>query len=188
MTMEDDRRILIHTCCAPCLCYPVKVLRAQGLEPWGFWYNPNIHPYTEYAARKQSFIDFTKSEHIRVLWRDQYDIEEFLNQTAFRQEMRCEYCYSIRLEAVAQFARNGRFTHFTSTLLYSKFQNHQMLKELAENYARKYGVKFYYQDFRAGWEEGIRISKDRGLYRQQYCGCIYSERDRYYSEEDRKHS
>ena len=186
--MEKDKRILIHTCCAPCLCYPLKALREEGFEPWAFWYNPNIHPYTEYERRKQSFLEFTEREGIRVLWQDEYDLEQFLNNTAFRQELRCRYCYSTRLEATAIFARNGNFGRFTSTLLYSKFQNHQLINEVGRNYAKKYGVEFYYHDFREGWKEGIQISKKLNLYRQQYCGCIYSEKERYHSPEDRKHN
>ena len=101
---------------------------------------------------------------------------------AFREEKRCLYCYHDRLLATAQVAKRGNFSHFTTTLLYSKHQKHEIIREMGESLGRKYGVKFFYQDFREGWKEGIQCSLELGLYRQQYCGCIYSEKERFYHE------
>jgi predicted adenine nucleotide alpha hydrolase (AANH) superfamily ATPase len=97
----------------------------------------------------------------------------------FREQERCRFCYYLRLKAAARVARGGKFDAFTSTLLYSKFQNHEMIRELAQQVGQEVGTPFYYVDFRQGWSAGMAKSKKMGLYRQQYCGCVFSERDRY---------
>ena len=115
----------------------------------------------------------------KLIYRDEYRLEEFLQNVVFRETERCRYCYYSRLKSAIQVAKKGKFDFFSTTLLYSKFQKHESIKEIAEGLAKDYGVSFYYHDFRKGWGEGIRMSKDFGLYRQQYCGCIYSEKERY---------
>jgi len=114
-----------------------------------------------------------------MTYHDEYALEEFLQNVVFRENERCWYCYYTRLKRAAQLAKREKFDFFTTTLLYSKFQKHEKVKEIGEELAREYGVKFYYRDFRKGWKAGIEISNDLGLYRQQYCGCIYSEKERY---------
>lgn len=175
-------RILLHICCAPCAIYPVRSLREKEIEVFGFWYNPNIHPFEEYRHRLETLKAYAESINLRMIWHDRYELDEFLRGVAFRETfgIRCRFCYFKRLEATAQVARHGHFDAFTTTLLYSKFQNHELICEIAESLAKKHGVKFYYEDFRVGWKEGIEASKKMNMYRQQYCGCIYSERDRYY--------
>ncbi len=174
--------LLIHACCANCLLYPLKVLEGQFQRIMVFWYNPNIHPYQEYKRRLDAMKQLEERWNLRVIYRDTYPIEEWLQAVVFREEKRCLYCYHERLLATAQVAKRGNFSHFTTTLLYSKQQRHEIIKEIGESIGRRYGVKFFYQDFREGWKEGIRLSKGLGLYRQQYCGCIYSEKERYYSQ------
>jgi predicted adenine nucleotide alpha hydrolase (AANH) superfamily ATPase len=98
----------------------------------------------------------------------------------YREKDRCTYCYHDRLRTTALLARRGKFDYFTSTLLYSKFQNHDLIKSMGESIAKSTGVPFWYEDFRSGWKEGIKKSKDREMYRQQYCGCIYSEKERFF--------
>jgi len=175
-------KVLIHICCANCLIYPLKVLREEGMEVWGFFYNPNIHPYQEYVRRRDTVREYAEKVGLRVIWRDRYDLEEFLRRVAFREGRRCEICYHMRLEAAAQVARHGKFDAFTTTLLYSKLQKHRLVREVGEALGKEYGVKFLGRDFREGWKEGIETSKSLGLYRQQYCGCIYSEKERFYKE------
>jgi len=102
-----------------------------------------------------------------------------LRGVAFREADRCLHCYDIRLRFTAMMAKRGAFAAFSTTLLYSKFQKHEIIKGIGESLAREFGVPFYYQDFREGWKEGVRISKEMGMYRQPYCGCIYSEKERY---------
>ena len=103
----------------------------------------------------------------------------FLRKAAFRESQRCRICYHDRLDAAARIAKKGRFDYFSTTLLYSKFQNHDQIRTIAEAVAKSVGIPFYYRDFRDGWKRGIEVSKSLGLYRQNYCGCIYSEKDRY---------
>ncbi|MBW2039596.1 MAG: epoxyqueuosine reductase QueH [Deltaproteobacteria bacterium] len=172
-------KVLIHICCANCLIYPLKVLREEGWEVMGFFYNPNIHPYQEYMRRLEAVRDYEKQAEIKVIYRDEYTLEEFLRGIVFREENRCRFCYHLRLEATAQVAKRGKFDAFTSTLLHSKHQNHQLIQEIGNAVGKRQGVKFLYRDFRKGWQEGIEESKALGLYRQQYCGCIYSEKERY---------
>lgn len=174
------KKVLIHICCGPCLAYPFEVLNKDGLQLHGFYYNPNIHPYTEHQRRLESVKLFAEKRELPLIRRQGYDLEFFLNTIAFRTDKRCLLCYRIRLEAAAGIARKGKFDAFTTTLLYSKFQKHDLIRETGEAMAKKYKVNFLYRDFRKGWKKGIDISKEMGLYRQHYCGCVYSEMERYY--------
>ena len=173
-------KILLHICCAPCAIYPLKVLRKNGHDVWGHFYNPNIHPYLEYKKRFDALKEYADSVELKTIPHEEYPMEEFLRSVVFREENRCKYCYYSRLENTVHIAKRAKLEGFTTTLLYSKFQDHEMIKGIGENLAKEHGVKFYYHDFREGWKEGIRISKDLGMYRQQYCGCIYSEKERFY--------
>ncbi|MDA3813763.1 MAG: epoxyqueuosine reductase QueH [Candidatus Cloacimonetes bacterium] len=172
-------RLLVHICCAPCFAAPYFHLKKDDHEIQGFWYNHNIHPFTEYKKRLDTLQEFAKKEDIPLIVKDEYELEKFLRKTAFREEERCRVCYYDRLKYTAIIAKRGNFDAFTTTLLYSKFQKHDLIKEIGESLAKEYGITFYYHDFREYWKEGIKISKERKMYRQQYCGCIYSERDRY---------
>ena len=172
-------KALIHICCANCLIYPLRTLRKEGWDVMGFFYNPNIHPYQEYQRRLAAVQAYEKEAAIQVIYRDEYDLEQFLRGVAFREDERCRFCYHFRLQATAQVAKRGKFAAFTSTLLHSKHQDHELIKAIGEQVGKEQGVKFLYQDFRDGWKEGIEESKALGLYRQGYCGCIYSEKERY---------
>ena len=118
-------------------------------------------------------------EALPLIVRDAYDPQTFFRQVAFRETSRCLYCYSLRLNAAASLAGKSGFDAFTTTLLYSRQQKHELVVALAEDASRKYGVPFYYKDFRVGWTEGQERAKALGMYRQQYCGCVYSEMDRF---------
>lgn len=172
-------RILLHTCCGPCALYPLRTLRTAGHVVTGFFYNPNIHPYQEYARRRDALLQMAEQEAMPLIMRDDYDLEDFLANVAQQPELRCGYCYASRLRATAKAAAAEGFDAFSASLLYSRYQKHEQIRELGEQIGREYGMAFHYQDFRPGWQEGIRISKELGLYRQQYCGCIYSEKERY---------
>lgn len=173
-------KVLLHTCCGPCTIYPLEVLRDEGDEVMGFFTRHNIHPYTECLRRQETLEQFATEKKLRIIIQDGYDMEGFVRNVAFREKERCRYCYHDRLQAAALVARKGKFDAFTSTLLYSRFQKHALIRALGESIAQETGVPFLYKDFRAGWREGIAASKERGMYRQPYCGCIYSEKDRYY--------
>ena len=172
-------RILLHVCCAPCAIYPLKELRSQGMEVTGFFFNHNIHPYQEYRRRLDTVREYAGKVDLTMVYRDEYRLEDFLEAVADNPAERCRYCYASRLEATAKVAVEKGFTSFTSSLLYSRYQKHDAIRELGERIGARYGVTFHYDDYRRGWQEGIRISKEVGLYRQQYCGCIYSEKERY---------
>jgi epoxyqueuosine reductase len=172
-------RILVHTCCAPCSIYPLKTLRASSWEVHGFFYNPNIHPFQEFEKRLNSLKNWAEQEELHLIARSDYPLEEFLRQVVFREQERCLICYSIRLEATARLARKSKFDAFTTTLLYSKQQKHDLVRAVAQDAGRRHGVSFHYQDFRLGWREGQDAARQLGLYRQQYCGCIFSEKERF---------
>ncbi len=176
-------KILLHICCAPCAIYPVDVLRKEGLEVMGFFYRHNIHPYTECMKREEAVRQYAQQADLRVIYQKGYDLEGFIRNMVFRETRRCLICYHERLQAAAHVARRGRFDYFTSSLLYSKHQNHERIREIGEAVGSQVGVRFYYADFRKGWQQGIDESKRLGLYRQQYCGCIYSEKDRFFRPE-----
>jgi hypothetical protein len=154
-------------------------LRSEGMEVVGFFYNHNIHPYQEFVRRRDAAQQMADQEGMQLIVRDEYRLEEFLANVAAEPDTRCGYCYASRLDAVAAAAREGGFDAFTSSLFYSRYQNHELMRTKAEEAAEKQGIPFLYRDFRPGWQEGIRRSKESGLYRQQYCGCIYSEKERY---------
>jgi epoxyqueuosine reductase len=145
----------------------------------GYFYNPNIHPYQEYKKRFDTVKDFAGRVGLEVIYQDGYDLDQFLLRVAGKGSMRCEHCYRMRLDAAGATAKAKGFRFFTTSLLYSKYQKHDLIVGVAREMASAYGVEFYYEDFRRGWREGIVESKAMGLYRQQYCGCIYSEQDRY---------
>ena len=172
-------RLLLHICCGPCAVYPVKELRSSGVEVTGFFFNHNIHPYTEYKQRLEAVRAYAHLVELEVVYRDQYLLEEFLSNVAGNPATRCGYCYRSRLEEAARSAAELGFPAYSSTLLYSRYQNQESIREYGEQLGERYGVKFHHEDFRRGWQEGINLSKEMGLYRQKYCGCIYSEKERY---------
>ncbi len=172
-------KVLFHLCCAPCALYPYYRLREEGMVPTGYFYNPNIHPYLEYRKRMDAVREFALKTGLEVLYQEGYDLDAFLSRVVGKGQHRCEQCYRMRLTAAAQTAKQKRFAVYTSSLLYSKYQKHDLVRSIGQETAQEYGIEFYYEDFRQGWREGIVESKAMGLYRQQYCGCIYSERDRY---------
>ncbi len=172
-------KILLHLCCANCGIYPVEQLREKGFEVIGYFFNPNIHPYQEYLKRLEALRQYSEAVRLEVLYRDEYLLEEFLKNVSQRPEARCQYCYWMRLGATAEEAKKRGFDRFSTTLLQSAYQNHALIKEIGEQVGEKAGVPFYYEDFRKGWKKGVEVSRAMGLYRQQYCGCIYSEKERY---------
>jgi predicted adenine nucleotide alpha hydrolase (AANH) superfamily ATPase len=161
---------LLHICCAPCTIYPLRILREEGNEVSGLFYNPNIHPYLEYRKRLETLDAYAAQAELPVIREEGYHLEEYLRQVAFREEERCRHCYLLRLTRAAQIARNNRFDAFTTTLLYSRFQRHDLIRTIGASLAGEQGIPFLYRDFREGWSEGVRISKENGMYRQPYCG------------------
>jgi len=173
-------KILLHVCCANCAIIPVKLLREQNHQVTGFFFNHNIHPYQEFRRRLDAVRSYANEVELAMIYREDYLLEEFLAKVAAEPVSRCGYCYLSRMEETARTAAEQGFEAFSTSLLYSRYQNHDEIRALGDELARRYQLDFVYQDFRSGWKAGIDISKAMGLYRQQYCGCIYSEKDRYW--------
>jgi len=148
----------------------------------GFFYRHNIHPYSECLRRQEALETYSGKIDLKVIYQESYDLEGFIRNVAFREAERCNYCYHDRLRSTALMARRGKFDYFSSTLLYSKHQKHDLIRTMGESIGKQVGVPFLYQDYRQGWKEGIECSKKMGLYRQHYCGCIYSEKERFFKE------
>jgi predicted adenine nucleotide alpha hydrolase (AANH) superfamily ATPase len=175
-------KVLLHVCCANCAIYPIKSMREEGLEVMAFFYRHNIHPYSECLRRQEALEAYAEQIDLKVIYQEGYDLEGFIRNVAFRESERCNYCYHDRLRSTALLAKRGKFDYFSSTLLYSKHQKHELIRSIGESIGKSVGVPFLYHDYREGWKEGIECSKQMGLYRQHYCGCIYSEKERYYKE------
>jgi predicted adenine nucleotide alpha hydrolase (AANH) superfamily ATPase len=158
----------------------VNQLKDDGFQVMGFFYRHNIHPYTEMMRRQDTLTEWAKRIEFSVIYQDTYDLEGFLQNVVYRESDRCRLCYHDRIRNTALIAKKGKFDFFTTTLLYSKFQNHELIRSIGEAAGNSVGVPFYYEDFRKGWKFGIDESNRLGMYRQQYCGCIYSEKERYF--------
>jgi predicted adenine nucleotide alpha hydrolase (AANH) superfamily ATPase len=161
----------------------VRALQEEGLSLRLFWYNPNIHPWTEYKARRDSLLAFAGEQGIEVLRRDEYGLRPFLTALGPppppAPPERCALCYRLRLNLTASLAAKEGFAAFSTTLLISPYQNHELIKELAREAAREHGTSFLYRDFRPRYAAGQRAARERGYYRQKYCGCLFSEEERY---------
>ena len=169
-------KLLLHTCCAPCSVYCIKSLREEGIEPTVYWFNPNIHPYMEYKARRDTLKEYTKSIGINAIFDENYGLRDFCKNVVNDLENRCvKYCYRIRLEQTAKYAKENGYDTFSTTLLISPYQNHEALKNIGQEMADKYGLTFLYRDFRPGFREGQAEARELGLYMQKYCGCVFSE-------------
>jgi predicted adenine nucleotide alpha hydrolase (AANH) superfamily ATPase len=171
--------ILLHVCCGPCAIYPLSTIRAAGHTVRGYFFNPNIHPFKEFQRRIEALEVMSRHLAFAVDYERTYGLRSFLRQVVFHEESRCGLCYAMRLRPTAERAADAGFDAFSTTLLYSRYQNHALLREQGETLAAEFGIGFYYEDFRSGWQEGIDQSIEMGLYRQPYCGCIYSEEERY---------
>ncbi len=173
-------KLLLHICCANCAIFPVKTLRENNHSVTGFFYNPNIHPYTEYLKRLEAVREYAKATELDVFFQGEYGLEDFLAQVAQDPETRCSYCYETRLRTTAEFAAANGYDAFTTSLLASPYQDHEAILAFGQELGNLFNITFLYEDFRVGWQEATQTSLAMGLYRQAYCGCIYSEKDCYY--------
>jgi predicted adenine nucleotide alpha hydrolase (AANH) superfamily ATPase len=163
-------KVLLHICCAPCSIYPLKHLRNEGAEVYGYFYNPNIHPYTEFLKRLKTLENYAKISLLPLAVDDSYELEAFLKGVIEYGKDRCLFCYRMRLEKTFQRGMETGADAVTTTLLYSKYQRHEDIKIIGGELSDKYGIDFLYRDYRAGWKEGIEESKKINMYRQNYCG------------------
>lgn len=172
-------KLLMHTCCAPCSIMCIETLREEGTEPTLFWYNPNIHPLKEYKTRKNTLVEYAADINAKLIIENEYGLRRFIEGIFPNFDSRCPFCYRDRLEKTAQFARDNGYDAFTSTLFISPYQNHDLMKLIAEEAGEKYGIRFLYRDFRPRFKEGQEKARELGLYMQKYCGCVFSEEERY---------
>jgi hypothetical protein len=171
-------KLLLHTCCAPCSVYCIKTLRSENIEPTLYWYNPNIHPYAEYKARRDCLVEYAKSKDAKLVLEDAYGLDGFCKNVVDKITTRCQdYCYPKRLRQVFEYAKKNGYDTVSTTLLYSIYQKHEFIADLMEALASEYGIEFLYRDFRAGWQEGQDEARAAGLYMQKYCGCVFSEEE-----------
>ena len=178
-------KTLLHCCCAPCSLSCIDPLRKEGIEPVALWYNPNIHPWPEYKARRDCLLEYAPTIGMEVRVQEDYGLREFVEHVAADIDHRCGYCYGHRLEETARYAAEHGFAAFTSTLLASTYQNHEAIAAAARSAAERYGVTFLYRDFRPNFREGNQRARELGFYMQKYCGCVFSEQDRYQKKIDR---
>jgi predicted adenine nucleotide alpha hydrolase (AANH) superfamily ATPase len=172
-------KLLLHTCCAPCLIYPLERLEEKGFALTGLFYNPNIHPLVEYNRRRQAVEDLAKSLKVGMIFPEYLPAEYFQAVNLMEEKLeRCPICWYQRLKKTAQVAKAQGFNCFSSTLLVSPYQDQGALKGIGSDISQEIGIDFYYEDFRPGFKEAHLKARAQGIYCQNYCGCIYSEIER----------
>ena len=172
-------KTLLHICCAPCANQCIEVLRGDKIEVAGFWYNPNIHPFTEYKARRNCLREYAQTIDLTLIEKNDYALRPFVRAVVDDLENRCGKCYEMRLFEAAKQAKEGGFDSFTSSLFISPYQNHELMRDVAERAAAEYGVDFLYRDFRPYFRAGQDFAREHGFYMQKYCGCVFSEEERF---------
>ena len=197
--------ILLHVCCSNCALYPIKILRSRSHDFTGFWFNPNIHPYEEYQSRLASLKKLSDLWHVNIHYLEEYKPEEYFQALNLTDETllshcdlngsnssssssdfnippapdRCRSCYQLRLEKTAEEAKKGGFDAFTTTLLISPYQDFEQIRETGSRLAEKFNVMFHMEDFRPHFRDAMNLAKELDLYKQKYCGCIFSKEERF---------
>ena len=179
-------KVLLHICCAPCAAHPIEALKNEGHRPTGFWFNPNIHPYLEYRKRLFEVRRLCKLMDTPLLERDIYALVPFLRKILNPPDSahRCDVCCEIRLRQTAETALKNGFNAFTTSMLQSRHMRHDAIRKIAQCIAEEKNIEFLYRDFRDGHSRSLKISRKYNLYRQQYCGCVISEFERFYRTAD----
>ncbi|MFA5628938.1 MAG: epoxyqueuosine reductase QueH [Dehalococcoidales bacterium] len=173
------KSILIHCCCAHCTAYTVQYWQEQGYDVTALWYNPNIHPYMEHQYRLEAMETLAKNLNFKLIVVEGYDFVEYFRRVVGHETERCGLCFDMRLSKTVETATELGINYFTSTLLISHQQKHDLLKEMCEKLSQDSKSTFLYADLRKRYSDSRRITKPMDLYRQQYCGCVYSEWERY---------
>ncbi len=171
-------RVLLHACCAPCLTVTGPFLRDEGMEPTALYYNPNIHPWREWKLRMDTLKSWTGAEGIPLVTVESYPLEENVRML-LSSTPRCRACLADRLGATARAALAEGYKAFSTTLMLSPYTDHALLRDTGRAASSETGVEFVYSDLRALYPRSVELSRQAGLYRQPYCGCIFSERDRF---------
>jgi predicted adenine nucleotide alpha hydrolase (AANH) superfamily ATPase len=176
-------KVLVHVCCAHCAAYTVEHWRREGCEVGGFWYNPNIHPFREHQSRLGAVRDLAERTGLPLIEAAGYDMPVWFQRVNGHEDERCRHCFTLRMETAARAAKEHGYDAFTSTLLISPHQDHDLLREIGKEAAAATGVEFLYADLRKRYSDSRHITKPMDLYRQQYCGCLFSEWERYWESE-----
>lgn len=184
---EKVPRLLLHSCCAPCSSYCLELL-FQHFEITVLYYNPNIYPPEEYfmrAEEQERFINSFPAKHMITYAEGEYDTEKFYAMAKGMEQLpeggeRCFACYELRLREAAEYAKKYGFDFFTTTLSISPLKNAEKLNEIGRKLEEEYGVKYLYSDFKKqnGYKRSTEISNEYDMYRQYYCGCVYSKKQR----------
>jgi predicted adenine nucleotide alpha hydrolase (AANH) superfamily ATPase len=172
-----DQAIFLHVCCGPCAEYPVKVLREEGYRIQGYFYNPNIQPAEEYERREEGVKLFSELHAVPMLYEGMSEEAIWRSFPSSLRSKHCEACYGMRMEQVAKRCKEEGYPAFTTSLTVSLWQDHEAIIRAGQRAAEHHGVEFKYFDFRSGYREGQNMAREDGLYRQKYCGCIYSLRE-----------
>jgi predicted adenine nucleotide alpha hydrolase (AANH) superfamily ATPase len=173
------KSVLVHCCCAHCAAYTLTYWREQGYEVSALWYNPNIHPYGEHQQRLESMKSLAERSELPLIISEGYEVVEYFRQVVGHEAERCQLCFQMRLSKTAHTARQMNFDAFTTTLLISPHQKHELIREIGNEVAADTSIQFLYADLRKRYSESRHLTKPLDLYRQQYCGCLYSEGERY---------
>ena len=170
--------LLVHICCGVCFAAILEDLKSRDFSFTGFFYNPNIHPLIEFRRRLKALKVLLEGEKIKVIYDENYGLKDFLREVNW-EGRRCPDCYCLRLKRAAEVAKDHGFSAFTTTLLTSPHQHHLLIRRIGEEVGEEAGVSFAYFDFRGLHKHSLELAKKKGLYRQKYCGCIFSEYERF---------
>ncbi len=179
-------KLLLHVCCGPCAAWPARDLLGQGQDLLGFFFNPNVHPYQEHQKRLEAARELARQMEFPLLVSEGYHPERYFRDVVFHEQEgeRCRFCYTLRLWEAAARAREAGCAGFTTSLLISPYQKHDLIRAIGTEIGERSGVPFIYYDWRLDYYEGRRQAREMGLYSQRYCGCLFSEYERY-QEKDR---
>ena len=182
--MAKRKKILVHSCCAPCATHVYRALKEDGYEVVGFFYNPNIHGEREFKKRLKSMKDWARMEKIKIIV-PTYNMNEYFEtiidyekkhhrEIEKDKKRRCPVCFALRLGKTAFVAKEKGFDYFTTTLLVSPFQDQSLLWQIGSDAGVEAGIDFLFKDFRKGYAASRHLSRSNNLYMQNYCGCVYS--------------
>ncbi|MCL1901272.1 MAG: epoxyqueuosine reductase QueH [Endomicrobia bacterium] len=174
------KKVLLHICCAPCSASAVKMLREE-YEISFYWHNPNIYDKEEHDKRRDAAKEYAESLNVNFFEEDSF-VYDYDKWRAGAGE-NCGFCYDIRLSKAAEFAKNNGFDFFSTSLLSSPYQKHELIKQTGREHAKNNAVEFLYMDFRPAFYEGKNSLRREGYYIQKYCGCARSYKERFACDE-----
>jgi len=181
-------KLLLHVCCAPCAISTIKEAVRDGYaDITGYFYDPNIHPGSEHEKRKLEAEKYFTGEKVKFIAEEYNASEYFYRVVDFDDPAgRCRSCWALRMERVVSYAKRSGYEAFTTTLLESPYQDHEWIRQMCESLGKDSEVKFYYKDFRKGFKEAHEEARNKGIYCQNYCGCVFSIAEREERRKERK--